>query len=58
MKKLYTPQQIADLLNVHLITVYRHVKSGKLRAHRFGRQYRIAEDDFERFVKDAKIFLT
>lgn len=56
MKKLYTVQQVADLLSVHPITIYRYIKQGKLKTKYIGRQYRITESDLDSFIENAKIF--
>jgi excisionase family DNA binding protein len=40
-REVMTPQQVAEYLQLHLDTVYRYIREGKLVASRFGRQYRI-----------------
>jgi acetyl-CoA synthetase len=50
MKKLYTPQEIADLLKVDLRTVYRWIREGKLAALKAGSQWRIEESALEGFL--------
>ena len=44
-KDLYTVDQVADLLNLHVRTVRGYVREGKLKAVRIGKQYRISGDD-------------
>src|SRR5437764_15038642 len=46
----YTPQEVADVLRVKVTTVYEYVRTGKLRAARIGKSYRVAVSDLEAFV--------
>jgi len=46
-KDLYSVEQVADLLNLHVRTVRGYVREGKLKAVRIGKQYRIARQDLE-----------
>lgn len=41
--RFLTVEEVAELMRVSNMTVYRMVKSGKLPAIRFGRSYRIPE---------------
>jgi excisionase family DNA binding protein len=45
-----TVAEVADLLRVSNMTVYRLVQSGQLPAVRVGRSYRIREEDVDSFV--------
>lgn len=45
-KQVYTPQEVAKLTGVKLLTVYRWIKTGKLRAVKLG-QWRINREDLE-----------
>ncbi|HEX5229576.1 MAG TPA: helix-turn-helix domain-containing protein [Bryobacteraceae bacterium] len=42
---LYSVEQVAELLNLHVKTVRNYVREGRLRAIRIGKQYRISGDD-------------
>jgi excisionase family DNA binding protein len=44
---LYSVEQVADLLNLHVRTVRGYVREGRLKAVRIGKQYRIAREDLE-----------
>ena len=48
--RFLTPQEVADLLRVSNMTVYRLIKSGELRAVRVGKAYRLLEDDVDRYL--------
>jgi excisionase family DNA binding protein len=43
-------QELADRLSVSSKTISRWIASGDLRAHRLGRQVRVAEEDAVAFV--------
>lgn len=50
MQKLYTIQQIAEILQVSKKSVYRYIKSDKLKATKIG-QWRIKKEDLDKFIK-------
>ena len=52
--KYYTIQEIADILKVDYMTVYRWIRAGKLDAYQVQKQYRIKESDFEKFMTANK----
>jgi len=49
MLALIDYKEVARILKVHHLTVYKWVKAGKLRAYKLGRVYRVAEKDLEVF---------
>jgi excisionase family DNA binding protein len=53
-EKYYTLHEIADLLKISYMTVYRWIRSGKLEAYQVQKQYRIREADFNRFMQANK----
>jgi len=44
---MYSVDQVADLLGLHVRTVRGYIRSGRLRATRIGKQYRIARADLD-----------
>lgn len=48
--RLYSVDEVAELLGLHVKTVRGYVRDGKLRATRIGKQYRIAAGDLEEFT--------
>ena len=42
---LYSVEQVAELLNLHVKTVRNYVREGRLKAIRIGKQYRISGED-------------
>jgi 3-oxoacyl-[acyl-carrier-protein] synthase II len=54
-KNLLTPEQVAEILQVHVLTVYSYIRRGRLDAIRLGRSYRISPKDLERFIESNRI---
>ena len=52
--KLYSPQDVARILNVAYMTVYRWIQSGELKAYQIRKQYRINSSDLNSFVENGK----
>jgi excisionase family DNA binding protein len=48
---LMTPEQVAEILQINVLTVYSYIKKGKLGAIRLGRSYRIIPDDLDRLLE-------
>jgi excisionase family DNA binding protein len=46
-QELYSVEQVADRLGLHVRTVRNYVREGRLKAVRIGKQYRIAREDLE-----------
>jgi excisionase family DNA binding protein len=47
---MYSVEQVAGMLGLHVKTVRGYVRDGRLKAVRIGRQYRIAAADLEEFT--------
>lgn len=52
---LLTTEQVAGILQVHVLTVYSYIRQGKLNAVRLGRNYRIIPKDLTRFIESNRI---
>ncbi|MFT7184277.1 MAG: excisionase family DNA binding protein [Oceanicoccus sp.] len=52
IKRLLTPEEVADVLQLHHLTVLKYIKQKKLRALKLGRVYRIREEDLQQFFQD------
>ena len=50
--ELLTVNEVADLLRVSKMTVYRLIKSNELGSVRVGKSYRIRREDIDRFLGD------
>lgn len=53
-KQFYIAQELADELRVNIMTIYRYIKAGKLKAHKIGKEFRINKVDFVRFLEKTK----
>lgn len=48
---LLTPKQVAEILQIHTLTIYNYIRQGKLDAIRLGRSYRVTPQDLARFIE-------
>jgi len=53
-KEFYKAEELADILQVNVMTIYRYIKAGKLRAYKIGKEYRIDKKTFEDFLKSVQ----
>ena len=51
-----TPQEVADELQLNLLTIYRYIKYKKILAIRLGRTYRIHKKDLDIFIESNKTY--
>ncbi len=54
MEKFLTVEEVAQKLQVHWQTILSYIKSGKLRAVKLGRGYRIDPEDLNDFIEKIK----
>lgn len=52
--KFYKTEDLAKVLNVNIMTIYRYIKSGKINAYKIGKEYRIKHKEFELFLNKVK----
>lgn len=52
-KEFYRAEDLAKKLDVNIMTIYRYLKAGKLKAHKIGKEFRIGKAEFERFLKET-----
>ena len=50
-KEFYTAEDLADKLSVNIMTIYRYIKAGRLKAHKIGKEFRIDKKEFDNFLK-------
>jgi excisionase family DNA binding protein len=48
--RMYSLDQVAERLGLHVRTVRAYVRTGRLRAIRLGKQYRVAREDLESII--------
>jgi excisionase family DNA binding protein len=56
--RLLTVVEVAALMRVSNMTVYRLIKSGNLAAIRVGKNYRIRETDVDHYLSDRAVRIT
>lgn len=54
-KDFFTPYECANKLNVNIMSVYRWIKSGKMKAYRFGRVYRISKKALKNYIDKSRV---
>jgi len=50
-ERFYTAKELAAILKLDVVTIYRNIRSRKLKAHKIGKEFRIEKSEFERFMK-------
>lgn len=53
-EQYYTIEELAKMLKVVYLTVYRWIQSGRLVAYKAGKQYRIKKEDLDKFLEQRK----
>lgn len=53
-KEFYKAEELAEMLQVNIMTIYRYIKAGKLQAYKIGKEFRIDKNTFEEFLKSVK----
>ena len=54
-EQYYSIEEIAKMLKVAYLTVYRWIRAGKLKAYKIEKQYRINTTDFKEFLDGYKL---
>ncbi len=50
-KDFYKAVDLAKLLEVDIMTIYRYIKAGRLKAYKIGRDFRIDKQELRMFLK-------
>ena len=53
-QEFYTARELADKLRVNIMTIYRYIDKGRLRAHKIGKEFRIEKAEFDRFMRRTR----
>jgi putative molybdopterin biosynthesis protein len=53
-KRFYKAEDLAVLLEVNIMTIYRYIKGGRLQAYKIGREFRIDKNEFASFLEKSK----
>lgn len=51
----YSPEQVAEKLQLSVRTIWAYIRDGKLPATKLGRKYRISEEQLDRFMKSLEV---
>lgn len=54
-KEFYKAEDLAEKLDVNIMTIYRYIKAGRLKAYKIGKEFRIDKKEFETFLNKVKI---
>ena len=52
-KDFYKAEDLAKSLEVNIMTIYRYIKAGKLKAYKIGKEFRIDKEEFNAFLKNV-----
>jgi len=55
LEDFYTVPEITTKLKVEASTIRRWIKQGKMKAYRFGGNYRIPKSDFDQFMENSMV---
>lgn len=53
-KEFYLVEELAERLRVSNMTIYRYIKAGKLQAYKIGKEFRITEQEFNKFLNKVR----
>jgi len=53
-KEFYKAEDLAEKLDVNIMTIYRYIKGGKLKAYKIGKEFRIDDKEFQRFLNNVR----
>ena len=53
-QEFYTAKELAEKLRVNIMTIYRYIDAKKLKAYKFGKEFRIGKKEFNSFLNKAK----
>ena len=48
--EFYKAEDLAKLLDVNIMTIYRYIKANRLKAYKIGKEYRIDKGEFNNFL--------
>lgn len=54
-KEFYKAEDLAKLLSVNIMTIYRYIKAGRLKAYKIGKEFRIEKKDFNDLLNQTQV---
>ena len=52
-KEFYKAEELAEKLEVNIMTIYRYIKAGRLKAYKIGKEFRIDKEEFNSFLENV-----
>ena len=52
--RIYTCEEVCNILKIGQRTLYRYIADGKINGSRVGRQYRFTEDDIKEYMERTR----
>jgi len=53
-KEFYFVEELAKVLRVSNMTIYRYIKAKKVKAYKIGKEFRIDKEEFNNFLNKVK----
>lgn len=53
-REFYTAEEVAEMLKVNIMTIYRYIKAGKIKAFKLGKNFRIEKVELDHFLSSLK----
>lgn len=53
-KSFYSPTELAEMFSFNVMTIYRYIEKGLIKAYKFGKEYRIDKEELERFLESIE----
>lgn len=53
-RAFYKAEDLAKVLDVNIMTIYRYIDAKKIKAYKIGREFRIDKVEFTRFLESVK----
>lgn len=50
-----TIKEVAELLRVNKMTIYRYIKAGKIEAYKIGKDFRVSKIELDKFLEKIKV---
>ena len=54
IEKFYTADELAEALQLNIMTIYRYIKAGKLKAYKFGNTWAVSESECKRYKAEKR----
>ncbi len=55
-KEILTAKEVAEYLKIHLLTVHRYAREGKIPAFKIGTDWRFHKKYIERWIKEKSVY--